>query len=69
MRVTNIKLTSLDTLKNVSAKVFLKLLFETRVVHDMRYTLKITIAEVSGIQSRIYRIRVKIYLLTLYLKN
>ena len=67
--MTNIKLTSLDTLKNVSAKVFLKLLFETRVVHDMRCTLKITIAEVSGIQSRIYRIRVKIYLLTLYLKN
>ena len=49
--------------------MFLKLLFETRVVHDMQCTLEITIAEVSGIQSRIYLTRVKIYLLTLYLKN
>ena len=49
--------------------MFLKLLFETRVVHDMPCTLKITIAEVSSIQSRIYRICVNIYFLTLYLKN
>ena len=39
-RMTKIGLISLETLKYVSVKIFLNLLFETRVAHNMSYALQ-----------------------------
>ena len=38
--MTKIGLISLETLKYVSVKIFLNLLFETRVTHNMSYALQ-----------------------------